>query len=216
MSVKYPRTPHLPWSQGAISDDSTLSSLTCFYGKEVVVTEKLDGENTSMTNLKVWARSLDSIHHPSRHWIKAYHSSISHHIPPNMQIAGESLYASHSILYTQLPSYFVAFSVFYNGSVLHWDDVCEYCFLIGSYSEFSMPIAPILYRGIWNEDVVKSCYTGQSLLGGEQEGYVVRLVEGFAVTEFSNNVAKFVRTNHVAPNSKHGRNTTLILNKLAL
>ena len=66
--VKYPRTPHLPWSEGAAEDDIVSSDADMFTGMEVVVTEKLDGENTTMTSEKVHARSLDSRDHPSRHY----------------------------------------------------------------------------------------------------------------------------------------------------
>jgi len=45
VEVKYPRTPHLPWSEGASEDDIQLINAEMFEGKNVVVTEKLDGEN---------------------------------------------------------------------------------------------------------------------------------------------------------------------------
>lgn len=44
---KYPRTFHLPWSESKTEDDKTLSPQQVekmFVGKQVVVTEKLDGE----------------------------------------------------------------------------------------------------------------------------------------------------------------------------
>ena len=63
---KYPRTPHLPFSQG-MSDDKRLSSTTHFQGMQIVVTEKMDGENTTIYNNKVYARSIDSAH-------RSYHS----------------------------------------------------------------------------------------------------------------------------------------------
>jgi len=48
MRVKYPRTPHLPWSPGASSDDVRHLNIDHFKNKQVVVTEKMDGENTSL------------------------------------------------------------------------------------------------------------------------------------------------------------------------
>ena len=44
--VKYPRTPHLPWSSSLTEDDISGSDKQ-FYGKMVVVTEKMDGEPIS-------------------------------------------------------------------------------------------------------------------------------------------------------------------------
>lgn len=41
---KYPRTYHLSWSPGCINDDKMLDSIDHFIGKEIVVTEKCDGE----------------------------------------------------------------------------------------------------------------------------------------------------------------------------
>jgi len=43
--VKYPKTLHLPWSEGLQNDDRMLQSFDGLEGEEVVVTVKLDGEN---------------------------------------------------------------------------------------------------------------------------------------------------------------------------
>jgi len=58
--IKYPRTYHLPWSEEVKSDDKTLHDLSHFIGKEVVITEKMDGENTTWYNNNTHARSIDS------------------------------------------------------------------------------------------------------------------------------------------------------------
>lgn len=42
--MKYPRTPHLPWSEGMTSDDKMLKTTNIFVGNRVIVTEKLDGD----------------------------------------------------------------------------------------------------------------------------------------------------------------------------
>jgi len=76
--IKYPRTPHLPWSPGASDDDITQRSVSLFDGVDVVVTEKMDGENTSLYSDHSHARSLDSKHHSSRDWLKRWHSTIAH------------------------------------------------------------------------------------------------------------------------------------------
>jgi hypothetical protein len=48
MRVRYPRTPHLPWSPGATDDDERILDASALEGREVVVTEKLDGETTTL------------------------------------------------------------------------------------------------------------------------------------------------------------------------
>jgi hypothetical protein len=43
--VKYPRTFHLPWSPGMNRDDRMMGDVAVFEGQEVMICEKLDGEN---------------------------------------------------------------------------------------------------------------------------------------------------------------------------
>ena len=65
MKIKYPKTMHLPWSRGYTDDDKILRSTDHFVGKEVVITEKMDGENTTMYPDPSLARKLDSAAHAS-------------------------------------------------------------------------------------------------------------------------------------------------------
>lgn len=46
--VKYPRTPHLPWSPGASEEDLVADTVTGFLGRRVIVTEKMDGEKATL------------------------------------------------------------------------------------------------------------------------------------------------------------------------
>ncbi len=187
--IKYPRTPHLPFSPGRSDDDIGLGKVE-FTG-EVVVTEKLDGENTTLYHDYLHARSLTSASHPSRDWLKRFHAGFRHQIPAGMRICGENLFAVHSVPYQALPAWFVAFAVFEGDFCLPWDECVEWCGLIG------LPTVPVLYRGPWDERAVRACWTGQSRYGGEQEGYVVRRVEGFKQADFGRCVAKYVRPGHV-------------------
>jgi hypothetical protein len=50
---KYPRTPHLSFSPGVTEDDLKLDRQHIFANCQVVVTEKLDGENTTAVQVKV-------------------------------------------------------------------------------------------------------------------------------------------------------------------
>lgn len=77
MKMKYPRTMHLPWSRGYTDDDKILRATDHFAGQEVVITEKMDGENTTMYPDFIHARSLDSKDHPSRHYVKTLHGASS-------------------------------------------------------------------------------------------------------------------------------------------
>ena len=81
--IKYPRTFHVPWSLGKTSDDKVLKSADHFVGKEIVITEKMDGENTSIYKEGLHARSLDSKRHESRTMVTKLWSEIAHDIPEN-------------------------------------------------------------------------------------------------------------------------------------
>jgi len=64
--VKYPRTWHVPWSEGMNDDDRLLPDMSSFEGRSVLVTEKMDGENTTMYRDHIHARRVESGGHPSR------------------------------------------------------------------------------------------------------------------------------------------------------
>lgn len=208
MKKKYPRTFHLPWSRSRTDDDKILRTTQHFEGKEVVVTEKLDGENTTLYNDYLHARSIDSKDHESRHWIKMLHGMIAYQIPEGWRICGENVFAKHSIYYEELTSYFYVFSIWNErNECLSWDETMEWAALLG------LDIAPVLYRGKWDEASVRQCYTKRSSFGGEQEGYVVRTAEGFPYEDFKWSAAKFVRKNHVQT-SKHWLAEAIVPNGL--
>ncbi len=187
MRTHYPRTPHLPWSPGASADDVRATDLTSLTGLEVVVTEKLDGENTTLYSDGLHARSLDSAHHPSRTWVKALHGRIAHSIPHDWRICGENLFARHSVPYDDLLGYFYAFSVWADDDCLDWDETVAFAHHRG------LPTPTVLWRGVFSERALR----GLRLDLGRQEGYVVRTVAGFRRDEFGRHVAKWVRPAHV-------------------
>jgi hypothetical protein len=207
--IKYPRTFHLPWSLGKSNDDKVLNNINHFINKHVLVTEKMDGENTTLYPDYLHARSIDSKDHVSRHWLKQLHSSLKSDIPKGWRICGENLYAKHSIYYDSLPSYFLVYSIWNEHNFcLPWEQTKEWAELLG------LSLVPVLYNGIWDEDKIKQCFSGKSKFGQEQEGYVVRYYNDFSFDNFSINVAKFVRENHVQTNN-HWMQEKMIVNKLA-
>ena len=207
--VKYPRTWHCPWSPGIGRDDRVLKDMKDFIGKEIVVTEKLDGENTSCYKNAIHARSIDGRNHVSRNWVKKYHSEFAGEIPDGWRICGENLYAKHTIRYDKLPSYFIAFSIYNDkGDCLGWDETIEWFNLLG------LNPPPILYRGLYDQGAIERCYTGESSFGGLQEGYVGRLTAPFQFQSFRQSVFKFVRSGHVGTSS-HWMFEKLVKNGLA-
>ncbi|RYX83532.1 2'-5' RNA ligase [bacterium] len=197
-SVKYPRTLHLPWSDTIGDDgDHVLESLHGFLGQEVVVTEKLDGENTTLYRTHLHARSLDSGHHPSRGWIKNFHARLAPHISSGIRINGESMFALHSIFYESLPSYFLVFGIWRGDVLLGWDETAQLCAELEELSGEILPVVPVLYRGVWNEKTVRALYPRESQFGPTSEGYVVRLAHAIPRDEWNRSIAKYVRPRHV-------------------
>lgn len=187
MRAAYPRTVHVPWSPGVASDDVRGGDLDGLRGREVVVTEKMDGENTTLYRDGLHARSLDSGHHPSRAWVKALQGRIGALIPDGTRVCGENMYARHSIAYEGLESWFYGFSVWDGEWCLGWDETVQVLRGLG------VPAPAVLWRGQFDERVLR----GLKLDPSRQEGYVVRTVEGFVREEFGRRLAKWVRPHHV-------------------
>jgi hypothetical protein len=201
---KYPKTKHVSWSRTIGEDDKVHSSMEQFHGREVLVSEKLDGENTNCYKNYYHARSIDSKHHPSRDWIKTFISSFQHNIPEGWRVCGENMYAKHSIFYDNLESYFYGFSVWNDKNVcLSWDDTIEWFELLGI-----VPV-PVLYRGIYNENIIKKLYDPCK----NMEGYVIRVADEVRYEDFSKYFAKFVREKHVQTD-EHWMHSEIVPNKL--
>lgn len=181
--VKYPRTMHVPWSEKLGKDDRRMSGVP-WDGMDVIVTLKMDGENTSMYRDHIHARSLDSGSHPSRNWVKGLWSRISYEIPEGWRICGENMFAVHTITYDDLESYFLMFSMWNDRNVcLSWDETMEYAQLLG------LNHVPVLYRGVYDEKLIREEFKKKY---PTHEGYVIRPAGEFKFSDFRKVVGKFV------------------------
>ena len=201
---KYPRTFHFPHSPGLQNDDRLIQTDEFFYRDDVVITEKLDGENTTLYYDHLHARSLDSRHHPSRNWVKGFHGSIAHLIPPFIRICGENVYAKHSIEYDNLDTYFYGFSAWNGKECLPWDQTLKI------FSDVGIISVPILFEGSYKDaiDWMKSYQPSLNV-----EGYVLRTKSSFYMDDFQKYVAKYVRKDHVQTDT-HWMSGPIIPNKL--
>lgn len=188
--VKYPRTHHVPWSEGMHDDDRLIASLAPFEGRRVIVTEKLDGENTTLYRDTLHARSVDGRSHASRDWVKQFWASRCGDIPDGWRVCGENLFARHSIPYAALPTYFLGFSVWTDRNVcLGWDETTEWLALLG------ITPVPVLYDGRFDETTIRALW--QPGDWSTREGYVVRVADPIPAGDFRALVGKFVRKDHV-------------------
>lgn len=193
--MKYPRTYHLPWSPGTTKDDKKVETIDHMYGTNVVITEKLDGECTSMYCDRIHARSEDSKHHDSRGWVKGFWGEIQHRIPEGIQIVGENLYARHSIYYHRLETYFYGFAAIKDEKhVMDWRET------LNLFDSVGIEPVPVLCFGPLSQvftqrRLMKPEFT--PTLGDEMEGYVIRSLREFPVADFDKHVYKYVREDHV-------------------
>lgn len=168
-------------------------------GHSVIITEKLDGENTSLHTHKLHARSEDGSHYPWQAVVKGMWGSISHLIPEHIQICGENMYAKHSIYYDQLTAFFYVFNIIDKERqvFLSVEDTLQWCEKLG------LKYVPILEHRLMP---VSYKMPEKSAFGKEIEGYVIRVVEEFPVEDYKKYCAKFVRKGHVRTNKHWSKN----------
>ena len=191
MKIKHSRTYHLPWSEGVLSDDRVLKSTMQFIGEQVVVTEKRDGECTSLySDGTVHARSISGTNYPWQDAVKAMWRSRCQDLPEEWRVVGENLYAEHSIRYEDLTAWLEVFAIFDDeNTALSWDDTVEWCNLLGLHH------VPVLWEGVWDEKIIRRL--GKELNLTSQEGLVVRVRKSIRANAWTHLVGKWVRKGHV-------------------
>lgn len=207
---KYPRTFHLPTSEGLGPDDKRWSPQDLekvFAEQEVIVTEKYDGESATVySDGYTHARSINSGTHRSRTWMKGFAAQVAVHLPEKWRACGENLYAVHSIAYSSLPSYFLLFALYNSENFcLSWDETVAWA------QEAHVEMVPEIYRGPFDLDAIQQAYDGKSVFGNEAEGFVVRLAAGYPYEIQTQCMAKMVRAGHVQT-GEHWMNQPIVKN----
>jgi len=204
---KYNRTYHLPWSPGTTSDDRISDYVDALLGTEIVITEKLDGENCGMTDEGVYARSHATFTTSawSREVRQLHKMKVENMLGEGVFLFGENMEGIHSIEYSNLESYFYIFGVRDNEIWIPWEQVEEYSYLL------DIPTVPVLFKGVVNsakelQQIVEDLVSKPSELGGKREGIVVRTAGMFHNDDFADNVMKWVRKGHVSTDVHWTRN----------
>ena len=203
-SSKYPRTYHFPFSLGTTSDDRIRQNWQNILQNPLVITEKLDGENTCLKTSGVYARSHAA---PTQNpWAKnmlPLWESLKNDLG-DLALYGENLYGIHSITYTHLETHFYLFGIQQNNKWLSWEEVEEYAQLL------NLPTVPVLAKSTFQEaeleKFIHQTMQNESRLGGEIEGVVCRNAQPFLNQDFAQNVLKYVRKNHVKTDEHWTRN----------
>ncbi len=192
---KYPRTLHLPWSEGR-TDDDKVHPKNWWPIWDMMATEKMDGENTTIyPDGYMHARSIDSEHHESQDRLRSEIQRWCYELPPGYRVCGENLTAKHSIKYSELDDIFQVFSIWEGNRCLSWAETEEWCDLL------DLTVVPVIHREtypIWNmQDTHASWLQWCDQNGDESEGYVVRPQQEFTMAMFSQMTGKYVRKDHV-------------------
>ena len=208
----------MPWSPGGTNDDKRAASCDKLIDVPLIITEKMDGSNTSLEADGCFARThAGAPTHKSFDGLKALHAAIKHKIPGNYQLFGEWCFAKHSIEYAELPGYFLLFNVReMNEEIpnmwLSWESVELWA------EEVGVPTVPVLFKGSVHsekelKELVESLMIQPSVCGGIREGVVARMADEFFDIDFSSYVMKCVRANHVQTDD-HWKDQEIIRQKL--
>jgi hypothetical protein len=216
ISRKYGRTFHYPFSPGTTSDDRINYNYwndVCRL-KNIVHTEKLDGENNCLNRFGVFARSHAAP--TTSAWTQAIRTrwELLKNDLGDLEIFGENLYAIHSIEYKKLEHHYYVFGVRTGDAWLSWEEVKFHAAM------FDFPTVPELKsvkpsdEGIFRNEVLTlvnepSAFDSHDVLTDKictREGIVSRNTSEYSVEEFSQNVFKYVRKGHVKTDEHWTRN----------
>ena len=197
--IKYPSTPHWPESEKVHRDDTYHLDPEFFVGRDVVITEKLDGGNTCLHRGEVYARSVTSPSHDGWMAMVRKHHGWKTNDRSIFSFYGEDLYGIHSIEYDPLweeDTYRLFAIRDAQGRFLDWDAV------VALAIQYTFLTVPVCFLGAFQSmgDITewfKDNRPSASSLGPEREGFVMRTVDGFDGADFPTHVCKYVRKNHV-------------------
>ncbi|WP_340618283.1 RNA ligase family protein [Xenorhabdus entomophaga] len=215
-SRKYGRTFHYPFSPGTTSDDrinhhwwQDIQNI-----KQLVHTEKLDGENNCLNKYGVFARSHAA---PTQSaWTQQIRQrwQLLKGDLGDIEIFGENLYAIHSIEYRHLEEYFFIFAVRIKDIWLSWEEVKFYATLFDFPTVPEINIPEIRNESAFMQNIIETAKQGSCFSSWDtqnkklcsMEGIVSRDADEYLVTDFPHYVFKYVRKNHVKTGTHWKRN----------
>lgn len=188
--MKYPRTLHIDYNSGLTNDDRIQKDLT-FLANPIIITEKLDGHNTSLKKTGVYGRSHGNVcKQPYNKNLWVIWDRINSYLD-GIDIFGENLYAKHTIEYNCLTNHFFVIGIKRDNLWLSWDEVKFICELL------ELTTVPVLDEGIYAFNKIKTFIDKESnknsTIGNvTKEGFVFRNADEFDYNDFNLNVIKWV------------------------
>jgi ATP-dependent RNA circularization protein (DNA/RNA ligase family) len=219
---RFPHTPHLAWlGHGKPRDDKVMSPSGAreFLSHEIVVEEKVDGANLGLSVTEsgelraqnrgayLSRRSSASQFKPLFHWLDARQDALSDALFPNLILFGEWCWAIHSVRYTKLPDWFLAFDVYDRSRGEFWsarrrDELV---------SKLRIALVPQLGSARYSIAELRGMLGDSKLTNGPAEGLYVRRDEGGHLVAR----AKLVRPEFVQAIGDHWSRRTIETNQLA-
>jgi len=182
---RFPHTPHLAWlGAGKPRDDKVLApqEVSEILAGDVVVEEKVDGANLGLSvsddgELRGQNRGsyleLDAPQgqwKPLKRWLATRRQALIDALAPNLMLFGEWCYAVHSVRYTRLPDWFLAFDVYDRSTGAFWS-VDRRNELAGT---LGIVTVPELSRGRYSVESLQSLLGKSQVADGQAEGLYVR------------------------------------------
>ena len=219
---RFPHTPHLAWlGQGMPRDDKVLppDEVKEILEHDVVVEEKVDGANVGFSvdedgDLQIQNRgsllSRDRCHPqfaPLWRWLQPKQDSLAEALFPDLMLFGEWCYAVHSIRYTKLPDWFLAFDVFDRSSGAFWsaarrDELVQ---------RLGLALVPRIGAGRFDIRSLQALLATSQLTEGPAVGLYVRRDEGGQLVAR----AKLVNPEFTQAIDEHWSRRGLVANQLS-
>lgn len=186
---RFPHTPHLAWlGEGPPRGDKVLDprEMGDLLDGELLVEEKVDGANLGFSvdehgALRAQNRgtylSLEHGHgqfKPLKRWLAPRATKLADRLFPDLMLFGEWCYAVHSIRYTRLPDWFLAFDVYDRERGRFWsaprrDALAE---------KLALAVVPRVGSGRFDLPELTALLGDSRLADGPAEGLYVRREEG--------------------------------------
>lgn len=219
---RFPRTPHLAWVGRTLPrNDKILTDREAeeLLAGEVVVEEKVDGANVGFSidesgSLRAQNRGQyldpESSHpqfSPLFRWLASRELQIAEALFPDLLLFGEWCYAVHSVTYSSLPDWFLAFDVYDRRVGQFWSTWRRDRLA----AKLGISTVPILGIGCFDVQALGSMLDSSRLTVGPPEGLYVRRQNSLHLTAR----AKLVRAEFVQSIGTHWSRSGLRRNKLA-
>lgn len=218
---RFPHTPHLAWlGQGEPREDKVLGpdDVRAILSCEVVVEEKVDGANLGLSvdpsgALRAQNRGayITADHTPPQfktleRWLGPKRDDLAAALFPDLVLFGEWCYAVHSVRYTRLPDWFLAFDVYDRVKRVFWSAARRDALL----AELGIEPVPKLGSGRFDLPELVALLGRSELAEGPAEGLYVRAEDG----EHLLARAKLVRAEFVQAIDEHWSRRALEKNSL--